>query len=170
MPGTSNSGGRNRQSIQAHKQRGTYRPGRHGKNGTALNVPEGEPDAPETLTGHALDIWNETIQLLKDNGTLTASDGPAVLQYCQLAALADRLQAELDEQESCVYPKSAAGGTAVEPACHPLVGQITRVRTAARAYLTELGLTPASRDRVPQRLHVRDLEQQKEHDYFFGRP
>ena len=150
MTATTNSGGKNKKSRAAYVAAGTFRPDRH--NGVELKTPEGEPPKPESLNGAASAEWDRIVGLLTAARTLTASDGPVILHYVQLSALAERLQAELDEQPSVVFPKSTAGGTAVEPAVHGLVGQLTRVRTAARLYLVELGLTPSSRDRVPARV------------------
>ena len=60
----------------------------------------------------------------------------------------------------------------VAPAAHHLgrdVSHVVRVRSSIRLYLSELGLTPASRDRNLPKLTAlgRDLERQ-EHDRFFG--
>ena len=168
MPGTSHSGGRNKKSKAAHIAAGTFQPSRH--NGVALNAPEGVPPKPESLTGMASDEWDRMVERLMATSTLAPSDGPCMLHYCELAALAKRLQSELDELPSLQYPKLVAGGASCEPACHPLVSQLVRVRSALRLYLTELGLTPSSRDRVSptKGLTEDDLAKAEERRRFFG--
>ena len=166
MTATSNSGGRNRKTKAQHKLNNTFRPDRHG---VEVTVPEGVPECPESLTGQARVEWDRMIERLTATRPLAPSDGPCMLHYCELAALATRLQSELDELPSVQYPKLVAGGESVEPAVHPLVSQLVRVRSALRLYLTELGLTPASRDRVPAtRLTVDDLAVAAKRKRFFG--
>ena len=167
MTATSNSGGRNRKSAAAHRLSGTFRPDRH--NGVELKTPEGEPPKPESLSGAASSEWDRVIDLLKASRTLTESDGPCVAHYCELYGLADRLQRELDAMPTLVYSRSTQGGESFEPAVHPAVSQLTRIRTAARLYLSELGLTPSSRDRVPKRAAEDDMRAAKRLR-FFGRP
>ena len=163
------SGGMNRKSAEAHKLAGTFKKSRH--NGMALTAPEGVPPKPESLTGVASDEWDRMIERLMATRTLTASDGPCILNYSQLAALGTRLQSELDELPSVQYPKLVAGVASCEPAVHPLVSQLVRVRSALRLYLTELGLTPSSRDRVSPTKGLMtedDLAKAEERRRFFG--
>ena len=168
MTATSSSGGRNRKSKAAHIAAGTFQPSR--QNDMALTAPEGVPPKPESLTGLASDEWDLMVERLTATRTLTASDGPCILNYSQLAALGTRLQSELDELPSVQYPKLVAGGASYEPAVHPLVSQLVRVRSALRLYLTELGLTPSSRDRVSptKGLTEDDLAKAEERRRFFG--
>ena len=112
MPGTSHSGGRNKKSKAAHIAAGTFQPSRH--NGVALNAPEGVPPKPESLTGMASDEWDRMVERLMATSTLAPSDGPCMLHYCELAALATRLPSELDELPSLQYPKLVAGGASCE--------------------------------------------------------
>ena len=161
MPGTSNSGGRNRQSIQAHKQRGTYRPGRHGKNGTALNVPEGEPDAPRDADRprpRYLERDDPALEGQRDAHRKRRARRPAVLSTRRVGGSTPgraRRAGELRVPEE-------RGGRDGGRACLSSPRRPDHAGAdSGTGYLTELGLTPASRDRVPQRLHVRDLEQAK---------
>ena len=167
MTATASSGGKNKKSAAAHKLNGTYRPDRHG-GVEATSTPEGVPECPETLTEKAKDEWDRIVGLMTAARTVTASDGPVIKQVVQLIVLADRLQGDVDQLESTSFGKLAAGGQSVEPALHPCVSHVVRVRSSIRLYLSELGLTPASRDRVPKLTALgRDLERQ-EHDRFFG--
>ena len=166
MPATANSGGRNKKSAAQHRAAGTFRPDRHG--GVEVNLTEGEPLKPETLSEAASGEWDRVAGLMKDAGTLSPSDGEAIGNYVQVACLANRLQREVDELPSLQYPKLVAGGADVAPAVHPLVSQLVRARTAARMYLSELGLTPSSRDRVP-RLTTNDLTRAEKRRKYFGR-
>jgi hypothetical protein len=107
------------------------------------------------------------IERMQEARTLCATDGPVIQQYVQLHALTRRLQDDVDGLESLEYPKVSPDGN-VEPKMYPQVAQLVRARSSLRLFLSELGLTPSSRDRVPTRLSVDDLARQQKRQRFFG--
>jgi P27 family predicted phage terminase small subunit len=107
----------------------------------------GIPDQPLWLTGEASAEWNCIVPGLKELGILTKVDGKALAAYC--SAWAQLVQAEAAIQKYGILIVSLEEKTGV-----PLmkVNPAVRVKSDAlrhvRAFLTEFGLTPASRSRL----------------------
>lgn len=149
MPGTKGSGGRNRKPNSLHVVQGTFQPSRH--TGADVDAPGGLPAVPEGLTGGALKEWSRIVERLRAMGTLSRVDDLALEHYCRLAADAARLQADADALPQTWFHKTSVDGAGVEhvePKLHPVFSQLKGYRMALRMYLTEFGLTAASRTRV----------------------
>jgi P27 family predicted phage terminase small subunit len=148
MPGTSNSGGRNRKSRAAHALAGTGRKDR-GTAKTSADVtpdpPKGRPPPPKTLKGEALAEWRRMVDRLAASKTLSIVDDAALYRYCRLHARAERLERQIATLRSPFY--SDAFGN---PRVHPGFGQLRAHDQALRGYLVEFGMTPAARTRVHQ--------------------
>jgi P27 family predicted phage terminase small subunit len=142
MPGIKGqrSGGRNKKPTTAHIVTGTFRRSRHAE--ADVEAPAGCPDAPEGLSGAALEEWQQLTGLLAQQGTLSLVDGPSLASHCRLAALVSRIETEVAALASLTFDKDG------EPKAHPLVSQLRAGRMALRTSLQEFGLTPASRTRV----------------------
>lgn len=149
MPGTGNSGGRNRKSAASHELSGTLRRGRHPF--TSPSPPTGAPVAPSALTGEGLAEWGRMVDRLEKSKTLSLVDDGALYQYCQLFSASERLQVAVDALDSPFYEKTSVDGAGVEhhePKVHPGFAQLRSYRQALRQFLVEFGLTPAARSRV----------------------
>lgn len=165
MPGTSNSGGRNRRSAPTHVLRGTFRADRH-EDVPAVIAPTGRPAPPKPLEGDAQAEWDRMIARLEQCGTLSIVDDGALYQYVQLFAETEGIavtQAETAETIRILQENLDGLGKKVTfdqilEVAQELAklrkleaGYITKVRQgrmALRMLLTEFGLTPASRARV----------------------
>ena len=147
MPGTSNSGGRNRKSQREHALGGTGRKGRGTSIETAIDAPDppkGRPIPPKTLTGEARVEWDRMVVRLKASKTLLSVVDDAVLyRYCQLHARAERLEREIANLPDAFYIDHVGN-----PKVHPAFAQIRAYDQALRGYLVEFGMTPAARSRV----------------------
>src|SRR4051812_11209607 len=86
MPGTSNSGGRNRKPARQHRLEGSYRADRHAAGGDAPDPPKGRPTPPAGLAGVALEEWHRMVDRLELSKTLSLVDDAALYQYCSLFA------------------------------------------------------------------------------------
>jgi P27 family predicted phage terminase small subunit len=163
MPGVKGqrSGGHNAKTQQAHGLAGTTRKDRH-SGYCNPDPPKGRPEAPKELSGEALSEWNRMIVRLETAGTLATVDDAVIYQYCRL--FAETEQAAVSREES------AASVDLLEDNLSDLKGsdlvqcfqeiskmrqlearytsQIRQGRMSLRAYLVEMGMTPASRGRV----------------------
>lgn len=138
MPGVKGrSGGRNAKTVAQHQLTHTYRPDRHGDRRNP-DPPAGPPVRPDTLTGEAAAEWDRVVARLTTSQAIATVDDAALVQYCQLHALAERLQGEVD-----ALPTLTA-----DDRVHPAVTQLRHARLAVLRYLVEFGLTPAARGRV----------------------
>jgi phage terminase small subunit len=91
------------------------------------------------------------VERLQAQGTLSRVDDVALEGYCRMAADAGRLQADADALPRTWFDKTSVDGAGVEhvePKLHPVFAQLRSYRMGLRMYLTEFGLTPASRTRV----------------------
>ncbi len=161
MPGTKNSGGRNKKSDTMHLVTGTFRKHRHARQAT-LDPPKGTPTPPKLLRGDAKAEWNRMVARLEESGTLAVVDDAVLYQYAHLFAETEALQSDLAENRklSTVLKKQVTrlDGSELVQAIKQivelryLVNKSTRdlrqQRMAIRQYLVELGQTPGSRTRV----------------------
>lgn len=157
------SGGHNAKTVKAHKLQGTYQKVRH----DGIKNPEptaGIPRPPKKLDGDAAEEWDRMIERLADCKTLAKVDAGALYQYCRLFAeteaimvaqletaatidlLEENLQGPKEERENLL--QVAQEITKLRQLEARYITQIRQGRMAQRVYLTEFGLTPASRGRV----------------------
>jgi P27 family predicted phage terminase small subunit len=143
MPGTRNSGGRNRKSNQQHVAEGTLQKCRHEEGGSTPEAPKGHPIPPNELKGEALAEWRRMVTRLELMKTLSVVDDAVLARYCQLHARADRLERQVAALPSAFYVDHL-GNEKV----HPAFSQLRSYDQAIRGYLVEFGMTPAARSRV----------------------
>ncbi len=148
MPGTANSGGRNRKSAAQHKRDGTFQKCRHGADPAAATAatpdpPKGAPALPKDLAGEARAEWHRMIARLEASRTLSSVDDAVLYRYCQLHARAERLEGEIAKLASPFYDDHLGN-----PKVHPAFAQLRSHDQVLRGYLVEFGLTPAARTRV----------------------
>lgn len=161
MPGTANSGGRNRKSERAHKLQGTFQKVRHG-GATTPEPPKGIPQRPKPLTGDAADEWDRMVGRMTVAGSLSVVDDAALYQYCKLFSETEML--EVNQQETAASIDiveenlSDLKGPDLTSAFQEITklrqleasysGKIRQGRMAIRQYLVEFGMTPSARTRV----------------------
>ncbi len=162
MPGTSNSGGRNRKSARAHVLQGTFRPDRHNAQGESADPPAGTPAAPIALSGEARAEWMRMVGRLERSGVLSIVDDAVLLEACQLFEETQRLRRDEQRLRRLSGTLTKAAKTLTGPDLVAAIAdiiklqaQIGRLSTAVRhghmaqrQYLVELGLTPLARSRV----------------------
>ena len=161
MPGTANSGGRNRKSERQHKLEGTFQKVRHAGTVTP-EAPKGRPEPPKPLTGDALAEWDRMIGRLEQLGTLTVVDDAALYQYALLFAETEGLAlnqietaASIDIMEENLHGlkkeeliQAFQEITKLRALEARYSTQIRQGRMAVRQYLVEFGMTPSARTRV----------------------
>lgn len=163
MPGTKNSGGRNKKSTQTHVLLGTFRRDRHGDDvDNTPTPPKGKPVPPRPLTAIAQEEWDRMVERLDKNQVLTIVDDAVLYQYCQLfeeteAITADNARLRAMSVTLMDMVKKLTGPELVETIGkivdieHELSKQHTKLRQghmAIRQFLVEFGMTPAARSRV----------------------
>lgn len=148
MPGNRNSGRRPKPTALKQLQ---GNPGKRKLNLNEPKPPEGRPEMPQGLTREAKQEWKRIVPMLEQMGILTVADGKALAAYC--ASYAAWMQAErhiakfgivlatVDEETGQSYVKA-------NPAVR-IRGDALRLM---KSFLTDFGLTPASRSR----LHVNE--------------
>lgn len=164
MPGTANSGGRNKRGAQAHVVMGTFRSDRH-EDTDAPEPPKGKPAPPKALAGDALAEWGRMVGRLDASSTLSVVDDAALYQYALLFAETEdlaRMQAEaedtakilrenFDGNEELDFTDQLAAAQEINKALKLAGSYATSIRQgrmAIRQYLVEFGMTPAARSRV----------------------
>lgn len=141
-------------------------PGHRRDDGLAeLALPPGTPEPPAHLAGGARQEWFRIVAYLQQvKGLLSPGDAAAIGIYCsyyeqwqtaeqELPALRSRLEELEDRLDNRKLPKrertdleKRAGRT--RNAYNIALGERNKGRKEMRAYLSELGLTPAARARI----------------------
>ncbi len=119
--------------------------GNAGKRPLNPNEPEPEveiPEIPEHLGEEARREWERISTDLADVGLLTRIDRAALAAYCQ--AWARWVEAEGQLKKFGVIVKSPNG----YPMQSPLLAIANKALEQMRKFLTEFGMTPASRTRI----------------------
>jgi phage terminase small subunit len=140
---------------------GTLRKDRH----SDLTSPEptaGRPDAPADLPKLAQEEWDRLMWAFEDMGMLHKVDGFAVYQHCRLYAETEAVAEQQAECEASIDVleqniPDVTGPDLVQVFAQIVIlrklvskctDQLRSGRMAIRQYLTEFGLTPASRGRI----------------------
>lgn len=155
------SGGHNAKTVSEHRLQGTFQKVRHDGYSNP-EPPSGMPSPPKALDGEAVEEWARMVERLAKSKTLSDVDAGALYQYCRMFA----------ETEALAVKQLEVGGaiTILEESLPDFKGpeliaafqeltkmrrlesqyttQIRQGRMGLRVYLTEFGLTPASRGRV----------------------
>jgi phage terminase small subunit len=164
MAGVKGRSGRPRVPVAVHQQHGTFRQDRHGRLGAAPGplAPPGRPSPPADLGPIARRAFCEVVEACARLKIGSPVDGLVVYQYAQLyaevegtAAARTALLGTLDALEATLPhltgdERSTAYRTLVRlrQLEQKAISQLRQGRSALRMFLTECGLTPASRHRV----------------------
>jgi P27 family predicted phage terminase small subunit len=132
--------GRPRKPLKLHLLHGTSQ-----KSRLNFDEPQPEvsiPDPPPELNGKALDEWNRVAPQLVQLGILTDLDRPGLAAYC--ASWAQWLEAQEELKKGVIFKAPKTG--------YPMVSPWVFIASAAakqmHRFLTEFGLSPASRTRI----------------------
>lgn len=119
--------------------------GNPGKRALNKNEPKfsGLPTCPSHLDKQAKAEWKRVSKELSAVGLLTAVDRAALAAYCQ--CWSRWVQAEQKIQETSLVVKAAKSGYPIQ---NPFVSIANTALDLMKKFLTEFGLTPASRSRL----------------------
>ena len=117
-------------------------PGKRGYNHAEPVPPEGQPDCPPHLAEVARAEWARIAGALYDMGVLTMVDRSALAAYCQ--AYARWVEAEEKLKDTPVMLKTPSGYVQQSP----WLSVANKQMELMVRYMSELGITPASRSRV----------------------
>lgn len=149
MPGSRGPIGK---SVEEHQLQGTYRADRHGKPAKSGEVSPISPLAkppvcPSWLSKEAKAVWRQTVPSLFQQGRVCVLDTAILAAYCVAVAHLQDAERELGELKAKgeVVMTTARGGLKA----HPLVAMAATGRRQVLQLSKDLGLTPASRARLP---------------------
>ncbi|SDE83396.1 phage terminase small subunit P27 family [Terriglobus roseus] len=132
--------GRKPKPAAMHELEGTRN--RHKNKGREPQF-SGVPTCPDHLDDIAKEEWERVAPELLAAGLLTEADGSALAAYC--AAYSRWINAELQLQQNGMVFHSPKSGYPVQS---PYIGIANTSLTLMRQFLTEFGMTPASRSRI----------------------
>jgi P27 family predicted phage terminase small subunit len=117
-------------------------PGKRAYNHDEPEPPEGVPSCPEHLNLAAREEWDRLVLVLHEMGVVTLVDRAALAAYCQ--CYGRWVEAEEKLRATPILLKTATGYVQQSPWLSISNKQLELMGR----YMTELGLTPASRSRV----------------------
>jgi len=117
-------------------------PGKRALNHAEPQPPPGLPDCPPHLSEVAREEWHRLAQALHDMGVLTIADRAALAAYCQ----AYGRWVEAEEKMKATPPMVRTPSGYVQQS--PWMSVANKQLELMGRYMTELGLTPASRSRI----------------------
>lgn len=104
------------------------------------------PERPEWLTGEGEKMWNKLMPELERIGLMTVVDGEAFTAACQSWSIYVQCQKFLTESGFTYEYENKAG--AVNEIERPQVKIGQKALDHFKSFITEFGLTPASRTRI----------------------
>jgi P27 family predicted phage terminase small subunit len=109
-----------------------------------------KPKLPAYLSPDARKEWRKLLPLLMERRSLTAADAAALAMHCEVFARWVQCQRQITEQgiTLTVTVLSSNGEPITRTRPHPALRIAQDCERSLRASLRELGLTPASRQRV----------------------
>ena len=122
-------------------------PGKRRINGSEPKPPKSMPDCPDYLAPEAKEEWERLAGTLNQIGLLTQVDRTLMAAYCQ--TYARWVEAERKLAETPLILRTPAGYIQQSPWLSISNKQLELMAK----YMTELGLTPASRSRLAIQMH-----------------
>lgn len=114
---------------------------------TDVSFEVGAPTPPASMKGDALEHWKWLVEILVPARVLTPADFGIMLVVSNSYAQMMKLQRACDKKRSIVYTEKGSKGQVTRKSHHEFELLLHARRSYMRA-LAELGLTPASRNRV----------------------
>jgi P27 family predicted phage terminase small subunit len=124
--------------------------GNAGKRPLNHNEPKpraGIPSCPKHLDQEARKEWRRITKVLCAIGLLTHADRAGLAAYCQCYSRWVKLEGVVQQLGECL-PEIAEGKPTGRMLPNPYLGALNRALLLMRSYLSEFGLTPASRTRL----------------------
>lgn len=142
-------------------------PGKRPLNAAEPRPPAARPTCPSWLSRDAKAEWRRIVPELEQVGLLTQVDRAALAAYCQSYARWRQAEAALDDGLRIELFKVTNEGEAIvyQVIQKPEVAIAQKERQLMKAFLTEFGLTPASRTR----LKTPEKPVEDDFDSFMGR-
>lgn len=126
-------------------------PGKRPLNPHEPKPTTGVPTMPSWLSRRAKVEWKRIVPELTRLGLMTTVDLAALAAYCQAYAELEEATRTLDrEGRVCVWPVTDKNGNKIGEKLkgHPAVQQQRDAARLVKQFISEFGLTPASRTRV----------------------
>jgi len=125
-------------------------PGHRPLNAEEPQPPKGIPEMPKGMACAARREWKLITHELSILGLLTVVDGKALGEYCKLMGLAEVYYKEALRKPMVEEPQFDKTGMCVgeKLKANPATAAYLGCSKAAKAYLIEFGLTPASRTKL----------------------
>jgi len=110
----------------------------------------GKPRKPAHLSPVAEEKWAEMVKILKQRGTLTKGDGPALEIYCESFARWRAMLEEIANEGAMVESTvlTSSGTPITKRIINPAVKAASQLENSLRAMLREFSATPASREKT----------------------
>lgn len=141
MAGNANSGRRRKPEALRELHGSVERP--HHRARPEPKFEPARPSAPKTLSKDAKKEWNRVVRLLHQHHLVSKVDLAVVAGYCTLFGIQEQCRREMQaEGFTLTYPSEQG------PREQPVVRILRQTTQQMRAYLAELGFTPASRAKV----------------------
>lgn len=119
-------------------------PGKRSLNKSEPKPPVKAPTCPRHIQGEARREWNRITKQLMTLGLLTEVDRAALAAYCQCWARWVQAEEAMRDPEHRMVTLTDSG----YPVVTPWIGVANNAMKQMLRYLTEFGMTPASRSRV----------------------
>jgi P27 family predicted phage terminase small subunit len=138
----------NTKSEEQKKLQGTFqkRPSR----GRKVTVEAGAPEPPKWLSKVARGEWKRILPLLLERGSLTAADATALGTYCatvaRYIAASESLESDGMQVETVITDNNGVIHT--KKILNPMLKVAESSERAMFRFLKELGITPASREKI----------------------
>ncbi len=130
--------GRKALPTEIKRLKGTLRPCRENPDEPKPDCPIGDP--PDYMSDRAKEIWHNTVGYLP-KGVITMCDTAVLETYCNMCALREELQQKVNAEGAVMRMKNEVTAT---------FRALKDVQLAINSAGAELGLTPASRQKVAQ--------------------
>jgi P27 family predicted phage terminase small subunit len=123
-------------------------PGKRKNNKREPKPSPGVPEMPNLLKGEAAAEWKRIVPVLEKMGVLTIADGKALAAYCSVYAQWIKAEAAIQKFGivTVQFIDRAAGVVTLKK--NPAVQIKSESLKLMKSFLTEFGLTPASRAKV----------------------
>lgn len=119
-------------------------PGKRSLNKTEPKPSGKRPPCPAHIQGEAKKEWNRVTKQLLAQGLLSEVDRAALAAYCQAWARWVQAEEEMRKQDFCMVTLTDKG----YPVVSPWLGVANQSMKQMLRFLTEFGMTPASRSKV----------------------
>ena len=105
-----------------------------------------QPTKPKHLTPFASEFWDRIVSLLEETGVLAGVDEVAIERVAEIYSDIRIAQQSIRREGATYAAVTGSGETMIKG--NPAVQQLRAADQQLKGYLTEFGLTPASRSRI----------------------